>query len=55
MLRDGLELAEKIRILRMEGKTTPELERLLDPAGFGNSTQFYAERTAAVFAAVDAL
>ena len=55
MLRDGLELAEKIRILRMEGKATPELERLLDPEGFGKSTQFYAERTAAVFAAVDAL
>lgn len=55
MLREGLELAEKIRILREEGKSTPELERLLDPAGFKDTTEFYAERTSAVFAVVDAI
>ena len=55
MLRDGIELAEKIRILREEGRATPELERLLDPAGFRRTVDFYAERTAAVSAAVDAL
>lgn len=55
MLRDGLELAEKIRVLRDEGRTTPELERLLDPSTFGKTAEFYAERTSAVFAAVDAI
>lgn len=55
MLRDGIELAEKIRILREEGKTTPELERLLDPSEFKKSERFYDERTTAVFATVDEL
>lgn len=53
MLRDGIELAEKIRILRDEGKMTPELEKLLDPASFKRTAEFYEERTAAVFDAVD--
>ena len=55
MLREGIELAEKIRILREEGKTTPELERLLDPSGFKKSEKFYDERTAAIFTTVDKL
>ena len=55
MLRDGLELAEKIRILRAEGKSTAALEHLLDPSSFGASAEFFDERTSAVFAAVDAM
>ena len=55
MLRDGFEICEKIRILRTEGRTTPELEKLLDPATYGKPQSFYAERTAAVTAAVDAI
>ena len=55
MMRDGIELAEKIRILREKGKTTPELERLLDPSAFKRTEEFFAERVSAVRAAVDAL
>ena len=55
MLRDGIEIAEKIRILREQGKSTPELERLLEPAAFKRETQFFSERVSAVRAAVDAL
>ena len=55
MLRDGFEICEKIRILRQEGKTTPELEKLLDPSTYGREQSFFAERTAAVTAAVDAI
>lgn len=55
MLRDGIEIAEKIRILREKGKSTPELERLLDPSTFKNKNEFFSERVPAVRAAVDAL
>ena len=55
MLRDGIEIAEKIRILREQGKSTLELERLLEPAAFKRETQFFSERVSAVRAAVDAL
>lgn len=55
MLREGLETAEKIRILRAEGKVSAQLEELLNPASFKNGSEFYEKRTAAVFAAVDAV
>ena len=55
MLRDGFEICEKVRLLRQEGRTTPELEKLLDPATYGKAQSFYAERVAAVMAAVDAI
>ncbi len=55
MLRDGFEAGEKIRILRAEGKLPPELEKLLDPASFGRKSEFYAERTAAIMSALDAV
>ena len=55
MLRDGIELTEKIRIRRNEGATTPKLERMLDPARFKWAANFYAERTADISAAVDML
>ena len=55
MLKDGFELCEKIRILRANGRATDELERLLDPAGFRDTAEFYAARTAAVVDEVDAI
>jgi hypothetical protein len=55
MLREGLETAEKIRILRAEGKVSAQLEELFNPASFKNGSEFYEKRTAAVFAAVDAV
>lgn len=55
MLRDGFEICEKIRILRATGAMTPELEKLLDPSTYGKDQSFFAERTAAVTAAVDAI
>lgn len=51
----ALETAEKIRILRAEGKVPAQLEELLNPASFKNGSEFYEKRTAAVFAAVDAV
>ena len=55
MLRDGFEICEKIRILREDGALAPEVERLLDPNTYGRTRQFFAERTAAVTAAIDAI
>lgn len=55
MLKDGFELCEKIRLLRAAGRSTNELERLLDPAGFADTEAFYAERTEAVVDEVDAI